>query len=139
MNETFSTETELDLTGDVFEAVNATFEITDVEVKDTKAGTGSYARVEFESIEEVDGQMGLKVNENYNLSNPNDQAVRIGRRDLRKLLLAATGSPNGTLDSLVGQFVSGRVSEDDNGFRRLKSIVAVSDDTAEEVSEPAFS
>ncbi len=136
---TFTTDTELDLTGDVFEATDASFEIVGVEVKATKAGTGSYARVDFESIEEVDGQVGLKVTENYNLSNPSDDAVRIGRRDLRKLAIAATGSPIGTLESLIGRFVSGRVSEDSNGFRRLKNIVTASTEVEEEdVNEPAF-
>ncbi len=138
MTDTFTTDTELDLTGDVFVPTDATFEIVGAEVKGTKAGTGSYARIDFESIEEVDGQVGLKVSENYNLSNPNEDAVRIGRRDLRKLFTAATGSPIGTLESLIGQFVTGRVSEDKNGFRRLKNIVASSDATEELEDEPAF-
>lgn len=54
--------------------------ITDSEMKDTKAGTGSYLALEFQII---DGEFAKRrLWANLNLDNPNATAVKIAKADL---------------------------------------------------------
>lgn len=64
---------------------------TEIELKDTKAGTGKYLGVEFEIIE--GNGKGRKVFTNFNLMNPNPKAVEIGHAQLKEFA-TALGNPN---------------------------------------------
>lgn len=64
---------------------------TEAELKDTKAGTGKYLKVTFEIIE--GNGKGRKVFTNFNLVNPNQDAVQIGHAQLKEWATAA-GNPN---------------------------------------------
>ena len=58
-------------------------QITDVEIKDTKAGTGQYLQITWEI---ADGECrGRKVWDRLNVSNANAEAERIGRQQLSAL------------------------------------------------------
>lgn len=61
--------------------------ITGSEVKDTRAGDGSYAKFEFTV---VDGQyQGRKVWHQATLRNPNEEAEKIGRAQIMAISLSA--------------------------------------------------
>ena len=57
--------------------------ITDAVMKDSSTG-GKYLQVNFKGVEEVGD-----INANFNLVNKNPQAVDIGKRQLKSLLIAA--------------------------------------------------
>lgn len=61
-------------------------EIDKAEVKDTKAKTGKYLKLELVVIDEA--HEGRRVFTQINLSNPNQQAVEIGQRELAALAMA---------------------------------------------------
>lgn len=58
-------------------------EIDKAEVRDTKAGTGKYLKLELVVLDEA--HEGRRVFTQINLSNPNQQAVEIGQRQLANL------------------------------------------------------
>ena len=61
-------------------------EIDKAEVRDTKAGTGKYLKLELVVLDEA--HEGRRVFSQINLSNPNQQAVEIGQRELAALARA---------------------------------------------------
>jgi hypothetical protein len=61
-------------------------EIDKAEVRDTKAGTGKYLKLELVVLDEA--HEGRRVFTQINLSNPNQQAVEIGQRELAALSMA---------------------------------------------------
>lgn len=61
-------------------------EIDKAEVKDTKAKTGKYLKLEMVVLDEA--HEGRRVFTQINLSNPNQQAVEIGQRELAALAMA---------------------------------------------------
>lgn len=61
-------------------------EIDKAEVRDTKAGTGKYLKLEMVVLDEA--HEGRRVFTQINLSNPNQQAVEIGQRELAALAMA---------------------------------------------------
>jgi hypothetical protein len=62
--------------------------ITNVEVKDTKAGTGQYVKTE---LTVVDGEAkGRKIFSQFNIKNPNMEAVAIGMKQLKQMLSNST-------------------------------------------------
>lgn len=61
-------------------------EIDKAEVRDTKAGTGKYLKLELVILDEA--HEGRRVFTQINLSNPNAQAVEIGQRELAALAMA---------------------------------------------------
>lgn len=65
--------------------------VTDAELKDTKAGTGQYIKVEL-TIKGPE-HTNRKIFTQFNVSNPNAQAAEIGRSQLKTLLVSA-GYPN---------------------------------------------
>ena len=82
------------------------------EVKQNKAGTGSYLSVEFTI---ADGPFqGRKLWEIFNTANVNPQAVTIGRENMKKFFLAAGCKPDQlkgiTPDSFAGQSAIAKVS-----------------------------
>jgi hypothetical protein len=77
------------------------------ELKSTKAGDGKYIKVELEVI---DGQYkGRKLWNMFNVQNPNEVAVKIGRAQMKKFFLAAGAKPehlaNLTPESFAGKVV----------------------------------
>lgn len=57
--------------------------VTGAELKETRAGTGLYIKVEFTAAN------NQKHWENYNIKNPNQVAEKIGKSQLKNFLLAA--------------------------------------------------
>lgn len=61
--------------------------VYEAEVKETKAGTGTYIKVQFKI---VDGEHeNRRFFTNYNITNPNDEAQRIGRGQLKNMMSCA--------------------------------------------------
>ena len=70
----------------VFPPGKYVLEITDTDLKPTKAGDGEYLSVEF-TVDEGPHK-GRKVWENFNLSNPSAEAERIAKSQFAALCLA---------------------------------------------------
>jgi len=67
----------------------------EMDMKDTKSGTGSYLSVRFDVVEGP--HQGRRVFQNYNLVNQNQQAVEIALRDVKSWLIAAGLPESGQL------------------------------------------
>lgn len=64
-----------------------TAQVVASEIKPTKAGTGEYIKTEFKILD--DGPyVGKRVWTNFNIVNPNEQAVKIGQGQLKQLCKA---------------------------------------------------
>lgn len=91
-------------------------EITNTEVKTTKAGNGSYLSVEFTV---TDGPAARRKLWNiYNLENPNDKAVEIAQRELSALCGAVGKAMVDDSDELLGLSVALSVGIDKNDAER---------------------
>ena len=75
-----------DVADDVWEPGEYLVEITKSEMKDTKAGTGQYLQLGFKCMKGK--QKGQMIFTNLNLVNPNEIAVNIARKELKKLCSA---------------------------------------------------
>jgi len=75
-------------------------EITSVELKDTKAGTGKYMSVGYKVTGE--SHNGRMVFGNINLRNPNPKAEEIARQQLGDLMRAVGISKLSDTDQLIG-------------------------------------
>lgn len=83
LNETFNAEENFDDSTGSFEPIPAgwyTVQITDSELKPTKAGTGEYLECKMEVL--GPSHAGRFVWDRFNLKNPNEVAVRIGKANL---------------------------------------------------------
>lgn len=76
------------------------FQITSVEDRPTQAGTGMYVLIIFECLD--DAYKGQTVRGRYNLSNPNQTAVNIARKEIKALGDALGIVPTGP-EVLVGK------------------------------------
>lgn len=76
---------------DPIPAGNYMLRATDLEMRQTKSGTGQYLNVAFEVV--GGPHEGRKFFENFNLINQNQQAVDIALRDVKDWL-GACGQPN---------------------------------------------
>lgn len=77
---------------------------TDVNLKDTKSGSGKYIATTFEVISPGTG-LGRKIFMNFNVANPNAKAVEIGLKQLKSFLQAAkvqNADKLENVDSLLG-------------------------------------
>jgi hypothetical protein len=103
-------------------------QIEKVEVRETRAGTGSYLWLEMNVF---DGpQAGRKIWANLNLDNPNEKAVKIARKELSAILYAVELVNITHPDQLIGKwlYVSVRVKNDQNdvnGFYHPQDPVIV--------------
>lgn len=89
--------------------------VVETEVRETKAGTGTYLNVEMEVI---DGDhKGRRIWDRINLRNPNEQAVEIGMRRLSSIcrILGLERLPNSEL--LHGKTLAVTVYHRDRGGR----------------------
>lgn len=77
------------------------FAITEADVKDTKAGTGTYIKIRYD----VTGpsHQGRVVFGNINLTNPNPKAEEIGGQQLGELLRAVGLAKLEDTDQLIGK------------------------------------
>lgn len=73
-------------------------EATDAIVKDTRAGTGQYIKVTF-SVLEPSEFANRKMWQNFNIKNPNPEAVEIGKSQLKGFMESA-GMTKDTIDSV---------------------------------------
>lgn len=69
-----------------------TLKATEAELKDTSKGDGQYLAVTFEVVK-PSNYTGRKVWQNFNVSNPNEKAEKIGREQIAGWARAA-GKPN---------------------------------------------
>jgi len=83
------------------------FQITNVEDKPTRSGTGMYVEMTFECLD--DAYKGQTVRGRYNLSNPNQTAVNIARKEIKALGDALGIVPTGP-EALVGKVLKLEVS-----------------------------
>lgn len=83
--------------------------ITNAEVKATKDGNGSYINAEF-TVKSGEHE-GRKLFQNFTLSNQNQQAVDIGRGQIKALLIAsgATDFRLKSVNDLCGKVVTAKV------------------------------
>lgn len=73
--------------------------ITNAELKDTKAGNGKYVKVEF-TVKEGESS-GRKVWAQINVANANPKAEEIGKSQLKSLLICAAYPNPDKLDSVT--------------------------------------
>ena len=103
LGETFDTSTLPQAETGNFEPLPAGWyqaKITKAEVKQTKAGTGSYIAVRYDIL--GPSHQGRVVFGNLNIKNPNSEAERIGREQLGELM-RAIGLPRvQDSDELIG-------------------------------------
>lgn len=73
------------------------------ELKDTRSGDGQYIKVQFEVI---DGQhRGRKLWHQFNVKNPNETAVKIGKGQMKKFFLSAGVKQEALADLEESNFV----------------------------------
>lgn len=130
-NDTLSPEQELDLSGEGLQRTRATFEITGAELNPSKKGTGTVLHVSFEALEEVDGIPGFRADEYIVVRHPKPGVAKGGMGRLKRLFIAAFGTPEGSIAGLEGRQVSAEVWEDEEGFRRIGRYQAVTTETAD--------
>lgn len=82
-------------------------QIEKCEIKETKARTGKYLKLQFCII--GDAFAGRKLFKNINLSNPNPTCVEIGRRELANLGLALGLTSIKDTTDLIDKIVMGEV------------------------------
>lgn len=124
-NEVVSAHDELDLTSAGFEVPQTNWQISEARVESPKPGQ-QRAVVTFRT--EHDG-LTYEVTDRYwiQYTGSGDPAkdkkvTQIGQGQLKKLFVNATGSPKASVAALEGKWVSARGEEDENGFRRLRSM-----------------
>ena len=111
--------------------------ITSAEVKDTKAGTGSYISIRYDIT--GPSHEGRVVWGNLNLSNPNPRAEQIGREQLAQLTAAIGLKSISDSDELIGGEcqIKLKVKEDDYGIKNeVKGFKAVSGSNPPSVATP---
>lgn len=99
-------------------------QIVDAEVKDTKAGNGKRLSIRMEVLsEEHNGRM---VFHNFNLVNPNPQAVEIGQRELATMVAALGLVTCSDTDELLGKQAMCRlkVSKPKEGYEPDNAVAA---------------
>ena len=77
------------------------FTITEGDVKDTKAGTGTYLKIRYDIT--GPSHQGRVVFGNLNLTNPNPKAEEIGAQQLGELLRAVGLAELEDTDQLIGK------------------------------------
>jgi len=97
-------------------------EVVSADVRQTKAGTGSYLSVQFA----INGpsHAGRRVWQNYNLRNPSATAERIGREHLGELVRAlGIGTPQDS-DELIGNACEIRVTtKEQQGYPPRNEVI----------------
>lgn len=118
--------------GSLLPAGQYTVEITDAEIKPTKAGTGSLLKIEHTVIDPAD-HAKRKVWKQINVANPNAEAERIGRSELSQLCRAVGIAVLDDSDQLIGKVVRVRVGirkgnaaypDDSNEIKSYESALA---------------
>jgi hypothetical protein len=84
-----------------------TAQISSVEIKDTKAGTGKYLKVALQITGPA--YQGRLVFDNINVKNPNEEAVQIGIKTLKKIALAIGEDTIQDTDQMLGANVEIKV------------------------------
>lgn len=93
--------------------------VTKAELKETKAKTGMYIKVEFTN------ENNQKHWENYNIQNPNEMAQKIGLSQLKSFLKAAkfSGTKLNDVNAMLGLKVEAKIKvTDDPKWGEQKSI-----------------
>ena len=96
----------------------------DAEVKQTKTGTGEMIACKFEVAEPKENR-GRIVFHNFNIKNQSAEAVRIGREQIKRFMIAA-GRKDFKLSSpgdLCGLSAVALVGIDDKGYNRIKTFI----------------
>lgn len=105
---------------------NAT--VADVELKDTKAGTGQYLSVKFDILDEPYDRR--KVWSNLNINNPSEKAQAIGRAQLKGLAISAGIENLEDTDELIGAMVRLvlAIDKEDETRNVVKGFIGSKDD-----------
>lgn len=82
------TDTDADAGFDALPAGPYMTQVSNAEVKTTKAGNGRYISVELE-VTEPKAFSGRKVWDNFNIQNPSEDATKIGKANLKGFMVAA--------------------------------------------------
>lgn len=113
---------------------NAT--IADVELKDTKAGTGQYLSVKFDILDEPYDRR--KVWSNLNIVNPSEKAQSIGRAQLKGLAVSAGIEDLQDTDELIGGMVRVvlAIDKDDDTRNVVKGFIGSSEPAPKPMPAP---
>lgn len=122
MSEHFTPEDELDFTEDGFQTQEGTFIISKAEVLEHE--NGRRWQLTFEPLSDIDDLPGGVAKDSGYLSHTDEdsKALRIGRSILKRYGQSILGKSRFSLVELEGQEVSAEVSEDDNGFIRVRKV-----------------
>lgn len=118
-------------------------EIEEAEVKDTKAGTGKYLKLRFCILGDSHG--GRKIYKNMNIKNPNQDAEKIGLRELATMVEAVKVVGLESTAQLIGKTLNIHVVTqksknpefpDDNDVNQFKSLGGTAPAKKERTSAP---
>ncbi len=90
-----------------------TVSVAEAEVRQTKAGTGEYIKVKLET------EKGQAFFHNFNVKNPNEQAVKIGMAQLKTFMrVSGKKDPNSlkSVDELLGLRCQVKVKLEESDF-----------------------
>lgn len=83
--------------------------VSETDIKDTKDGTGKYVKVVFDVV--APSHQGRKIFANFNIFNSSADAERIGKQQLKSLVIAGkVQEPLRDTDQLVGATVRAKVA-----------------------------
>jgi hypothetical protein len=121
----FDPNVEIDLSGEGLQAQTADLVVVDAGIKDTDRGQRWF--VTFEPIDAViEGLPKNQVTDSGYLTHEDrDDLIRIGKGALKRLSRIAVGTDKPIMSDLVGSQVNAQLSEDDNGFARVRNYRAV--------------
>jgi len=117
---TIDPDAELDLEGDGLQAFTDTFLV--VESRVTDSDNGQRWEVIFEAENKGEDLINGRVRDSGFLTYTGDSEydlVKMGRGQLKRLVIALTGSAKCKLPDLEGKRVQGYVSEDKSGFPKI--------------------
>jgi hypothetical protein len=123
--EVFDVNAELDLTNEGFSTPRINWQIIKAEVESPNPGQ-QRAVVEFAGAH---GGIDYSVTDRFWLqytgsgdASRDAKTTSIGRGQLKRLFIAALGTPKASVSQLMGTWVSAEGQEDDLGFRRLRGL-----------------
>jgi hypothetical protein len=98
--------------------------ITDAGFEETEAGRRWFIELEPVDNEEAKEYLpGGKLKDGGYLTHADrEELVRIGVQSLKRIFRAVFGRESGAIAALKGEMVWGQVSEDDNGFTRVRRL-----------------
>lgn len=98
--------------------------VTDAGIEETDDGRRWFVELEPQTEMEAKEQLpeGKVKDSGFMSHNERQDLVEMGMKALKRYFKAAFGKPQGSVDGLRGQTIKAQISEDDNGFTRVRKL-----------------